>query len=189
MHENLKLTINKLVTLTESDCNSLLSSFEYSILNKNDDLDDRINNVDSFVFVEEGLLQQSVFAENGTEFIFCFHETNDFFKRVVPKNNKEFQNKKVRSVGTTVIYSISRSKLEQLSKKINGLLGLLLKIAQKTALLMESRINNLMAASAEIRYVQFQSNYPNLIDKISKQQMASFLGISPQHYSRLIRAR
>ena len=189
MHENLRLTINKLVTITESEYIHLLSSFEYSILKKNDDLDDSINNVDSFVFVEEGLLQQSVFDENGAEFIFCFYETNEFFKRVVPKNSKEFQNKIVRSVGTTAIYTISRSKLEQLSKKINGLLGLLLKIAQNAALLMEIRINNLMAASADIRYLQFQSNYPNLIDKISKQQMASFLGISPQHYSRLIKAK
>jgi hypothetical protein len=76
-----------------------------------------------------------------------------------------------------------------LSKRIKGLLGLLLKIAQNAALLMEMRINNLMAVSADSRYALFQLHYPNLMDKINKQQMASFLGISPQHFSRLIKTR
>jgi hypothetical protein len=189
MHEKLKLAINGLVTITESECDQLLSFFEYIILKKNEDLDERIKNVDSFVFVEEGLLQQSIFDENGTEFICCFHQTNDFFTRVVSKNSRQFQNKKIRSVGTTSIYTISKIKLEQLSKKIKGLHELLLKTAQNSALLMEIRVNNLMAESADSRYILIQSNYPDLIDKINKQQMASFLGISPQHFSRLIKAR
>ena len=189
MQEKLKLAINSLVTISESECNHLLASFEYIILKKNDDLGDSIKNVDSFVFVDDGLLQQSVFAENGTEFICWFHETNDFFTRVAPKNCRQYQNKKIRSIGTTTIYTISKIKLEQLSKRIKGLLGLLLKIAQNAALLMEMRINNLMAVSADSRYALFQLHYPNLMDKINKQQMASFLGISPQHFSRLIKTR
>jgi hypothetical protein len=44
---------------------------------------------------------------------------------------------------------------------------------------MQKRINLLLAAQAETRYLDFIKMYPNLVHRIPQTMIASYLGITP----------
>jgi CRP-like cAMP-binding protein len=50
---------------------------------------------------------------------------------------------------------------------------------------MHQRINESLSASAEERYLAFLRRYPQLVRQIPQNQIASYLGITPQSLSRI----
>jgi CRP-like cAMP-binding protein len=50
---------------------------------------------------------------------------------------------------------------------------------------LQRRINLLIGASAEQRYLNFISIYPNLLLRVSQHMIASYLGITPESLSRV----
>lgn len=47
------------------------------------------------------------------------------------------------------------------------------------------RINDALSASAEERYLAFIATYPNLVEQVPQNQIASYIGITPQSLSRI----
>lgn len=47
------------------------------------------------------------------------------------------------------------------------------------------RIADLIGTSAENRYLTFLNNYPEIVQRVSQNQIASYLGIAPQSLSRI----
>lgn len=52
---------------------------------------------------------------------------------------------------------------------------------------LQNRINRLIGASAEERYLYFLKRYPDLISRIPLWMIASFLGVTPESLSRIRR--
>ena len=50
---------------------------------------------------------------------------------------------------------------------------------------MQKRINLLLGASAEDRYLEFIKLYPNIIQRVPQWMIASYLGITPESLSRV----
>jgi CRP-like cAMP-binding protein len=50
---------------------------------------------------------------------------------------------------------------------------------------LQKRINLLLSASAEDRYLQFVKMYPDIMLRVPQTMVASFLGITPESLSRV----
>ncbi|MFI5251224.1 MAG: Crp/Fnr family transcriptional regulator [Bacteroidota bacterium] len=50
---------------------------------------------------------------------------------------------------------------------------------------MRKRINESLSASAEERYLGFIKTYPSLVEQVPQNQIASYLGVTPQSLSRI----
>lgn len=187
MKHILRQAITSLIDINEQDCNLLISLFEFNILDKDDKINEIINSKDSIVFIETGILKKAVLNKKGDESISCFFEANQFFTFSVKKLNGEICNGNIQSIGKSKIYSISKKNLEKLSKKIKGVFEFIRKISENFAAQLENRIYDLMKPTADSKYLKFKLMYPELFLSISKQHLASYLGISPQHFSRLIK--
>jgi CRP-like cAMP-binding protein len=48
-----------------------------------------------------------------------------------------------------------------------------------------NRINEALSSSAEERYIKFTKTYPKLLELVPQNQIASYLGITPQSLSRI----
>lgn len=59
--------------------------------------------------------------------------------------------------------------------------------AENLAIIMEKRISLFLNNSADEQYQFLLKNNPILIQKVPLQYLASYLGMSPQHLSRLRR--
>jgi CRP-like cAMP-binding protein len=50
---------------------------------------------------------------------------------------------------------------------------------------MQKRINLLLGATAEVRYLSFIEMYPDLLLRVPQWMIASYLGITPESLSRV----
>ena len=50
---------------------------------------------------------------------------------------------------------------------------------------MQKRINQLLGATAEKRYLEFVKTYPSLYQRVPQWMIASYLGITPEGLSRV----
>jgi len=81
---------------------------------------------------------------------------------------------------------ISKSNIEQLRQTPMG--SLLFSIGEQQSLIdRENKQIELMTLTAEERYVELLKNKPELIQRISQKDIASYLGISTQSLSRIRR--
>jgi CRP/FNR family transcriptional regulator, cyclic AMP receptor protein len=56
---------------------------------------------------------------------------------------------------------------------------------QRAYSVLESRFYATVAHSAEERYLDFLKRYPNIPQRVSQVQIASYLGITPESLSRI----
>lgn len=76
----------------------------------------------------------------------------------------------------------AREKLLQAVPKIERFFRLLM---ESNYIATHKRINDTLSASAEERYLSFIGTYPYLFEQIPQNQVASYLGITPQSLSRI----
>jgi CRP-like cAMP-binding protein len=186
MEKNLKLAITSLIDINEQDCNLLISLFESDFCNNNDNLFDTINN-DCIVYIDSGLFRKIALNKKGEESISCFFEANQFFSFSTKDSEMSFSEVNIQSVGKSKMYYISKKTLEKLSIDIKEIFEFLRKISENFAVLMEKRVCNFMKLTADSKYLQFKEMYPEMFSTVNKSHVASYLGISPQHFSRLIK--
>lgn len=76
----------------------------------------------------------------------------------------------------------ARDKLLEIVPKMERFFRLLL---ESNYLATHRRIHYSLAASAEERYLAFLKTYPALVEQVPQQDIASYLGITPQSLSRI----
>jgi CRISPR/Cas system-associated protein Csx1 len=80
---------------------------------------------------------------------------------------------------------ISKKDLEELSVRVPKIQIFRRVIAENLFIIMEKRIAMLQSQSAYERYERILKDNPDIILSVPLQYTASFLGITPQHLSRL----
>ncbi len=140
-----------------------------------------------FFFVEKGLLRFYSLDKDGKEHIVQFAPENWF---VGDRNGAycgtptEFWIDVLEDSTVIVLDKYFIEKIESISpsfRKANE--GLL----QNHIRLLQQRINMLLSATAEQRYLSFIQLYPNLTLRVPQWMIASYLGITPESLSRVRR--
>jgi len=140
-----------------------------------------------FFYVEKGLLRLYSIDRGGREHIlqfapekwliidrasFYFNEPSEFYidaieESIITVLDEEFIN--------------SASEISPQFRKHNE------RILQNHIRHLQIRIERLIGASAEERYLNFLERYPNLISRVPQWMIASYLGITPESLSRIRR--
>jgi len=138
-------------------------------------------------FVESGLLRQFSIDEKGKEHIIQFAPENwwmsdrgsVFFNQPSVYFIQALENSKVFLLEETVIL--------QLAKSNPSFLGFNHKLLHNHIRSLQKRITQLQSASAQERYLDFITVYPDLVLRVPQIFIASYLGITPESLSRVRR--
>jgi len=140
-----------------------------------------------FFYVEKGLLRFYSVDEKGNEHILefapekwfvsdrasaYFNEPSEYIIDAVEESRVIILNKEFISLA---------SEISPRFRKYNE------QILQNHIRHLQHRINLLIGASAEVRYLKFLEKYPDLISRVPQWMIASFLGITPESLSRIRR--
>ncbi len=85
----------------------------------------------------------------------------------------------------TEIFEINFQKFEELSKRNAALLKLRIVTNQKILYRLYERLESFIINTPEERFIQLQSTYHDLCERIPDKHLASFLGITPVSLSRI----
>lgn len=136
-------------------------------------------------FVENGLLRSYTVDDTGKEHIIQFGSEN----WIVSDRSSAFFNEPsdlfIDAVEDTKVVLISSDFINEASEISSSFRNYNQIALQNHIRHQQKRINLLLSASAELRYMNFIKLYPDLTLRVPQWMIASYLGITPESLSRV----
>lgn len=136
-------------------------------------------------FVTKGLLRSFYYSSSGEEITYCFTFKNSFVTAYSSFISQTHTQENIEALTDVEILLISKKHIEQLELSNTNWLRVFKKIAEKEYIKMENRIFLLQKESAEIRYNNLLLNHPEYLKHIPLRYLASYLGVTQRHLSRI----
>jgi CRP-like cAMP-binding protein len=136
-------------------------------------------------FVEKGLLRQFSLDENGKEHIIYFASESWF---VTDRESTYFNLPSkyyIQALEDSQVVLIDEEFTTLLSQKFPSYIDFNNKLLHNHIRHLQSRVTQLLSATAEQRYMNFIALYPDLTFRIPQWMIASYLGITPESLSRV----
>lgn len=137
------------------------------------------------IFVERGLLRSYTIDEAGKEHIIQFAPENWFIGDRGSYYFNEPSTMTIQAVEPTDVAMFDQNFLDQAMCTSQSYNSFNERLLQNHIRQLQNRINLLLSASAEKRYLNFIDTYFDLTLRIPQWMIASYLGITPESLSRV----
>jgi CRP-like cAMP-binding protein len=136
-------------------------------------------------FIEKGLLRQYSIDIKGKEHILSFAPES----WIVTDRESVYFNQPsayfIQALENSQIILLDENFFLLLSKKIPKFNDFNNRLLHNHIRHLKKRINLLLSAAAEDRYLEFMKMYPNIVNRVPQTMIASYLGITPESLSRV----
>lgn len=163
----------------------LFSSCQIKQVNKGDYLLQPGETCTHSFFVKKGLLRQFSLDAKGKEHVLQFAPENWFMSDRDSMFFHEPAAYYIQALENTSVYLIDEPFLTNLAHKDPQFLDFNLNLLHKHIRQLHKRVQLLLSATAEERYLDFVHMYPDLMLRVPQIQIASYLGITPESLSRV----
>lgn len=136
-------------------------------------------------FIEKGLLRQYSIDDKGKEHILNFAPEgwfiNDRESMYFDQPSRFF----IEALEDTEVFLLSEDIACRLDENIPGYSRFNTNLLHNHIRSLQYRIDQLLSATAEERYLSFITMYPNILLRVPQWMVASYLGITPESLSRV----
>jgi len=136
-------------------------------------------------FVAKGLLRAYTIDEQGKEHILQFAPENWLISDRSSVLFDEVSEQFIDAVEDSEVILIETGFFEKLSEISAGFQRFNMYALNNHIRHLHKRINLLISASAEVRYMDFIKLYPDILLRVPQWMIASYLGITPESLSRV----
>lgn len=136
-------------------------------------------------FVEAGLLRGFSIDETGKEHLIQFAPENWF---ISDRSSMYFNTPSdlyIEAIEETRVVFLDPGFTERAAQYSTAFQQFNEKLLQNHILHLQKRVNLLLGATAEMRYLDFVNLYPDLLHRVPQWMIASYLGITPESLSRV----
>ena len=178
-------SINQIITFTTEEKYAIEQAYGTIEILKGDIWVQPGEICDQAGFVVTGKLRNFYIDQSGGEVTCYFVTAENFISSFTSFLTNTPANENISALEDTVLRVISKKDLEELSVRVQKIQIFRRVIAENLFITMEKRIAMLQSQSAYERYERMLKDNPDIILRVPLQYTASFLGITPQHLSRL----
>jgi CRP-like cAMP-binding protein len=186
MHmEQIRKVMKQMISVSEEELNDFLSR-TISRTFKRQETVSRPNVVpDEVFFIQKGLIRVLITDKEGVEHTIHFALENQFIADYSNFIQRQPSFYSLQALEETQVVVLPRSAIEwgYQHLKEGQKMGRL--IAEFYFIYQDDRIKNLYARSPKERYDSISDVFPNIHNRVPQHMIASYLGISPVHLSRL----
>ncbi|WP_200977952.1 Crp/Fnr family transcriptional regulator [Echinicola sp. 20G] len=185
MKEALEQVLISYGELSKDNINRGLDFFTPKFYKKGDFLIKAGKNCDWIAFVCSGIVRNYCISSKDEEVTYCITFPNKFITAYSSfiSDQQTFEN--IHAMTDTEVLIIEKRKFRELINTSNQWLKFSNYFTEQTYILMESRLLALQIESAEKRYTDLVSNNPEFVQQVPLKYIASYLGITQRHLSRL----
>lgn len=136
-------------------------------------------------FINEGLLRYYSIDEKGKEHILQFGPENWM---ISDRDSAVFNDASsffIDAIENTEVLIVPNNFYTDIQRILPHILELNVLMLHNSIRFMQKRINMLLSATAEERYLDFIKLYPNLTLRVPQWMIASYLGVTPESLSRV----
>lgn len=141
-----------------------------------------------FVYVRTGLLRSFYVKDNGEEVTYCLTFPGQPMTALSSLITQQPTQENIQALAPTEVEVLRRDDLEELYADSLGWTRVGKFLMEQQYVELENRIFSLQQLSAGQRYQQLLEQHPAYVRHVPLQHLASLLGITPRHLSRLRRA-
>jgi len=154
-------------------------------LKKNDFFIKQDEVCDNLSFVKSGIFRSFYYSNSDEQITYCFTFQNSLLMAYSSFISEKKSKENIQVICDAEIISIPKKELENLAKSNTKWLEFLKIIAEKEYVDLESWIFNHQKDKAQQRYLDLITKQPKYIQEIPLQHIASNLGITQRHLSRI----
>lgn len=136
-------------------------------------------------YIIKGCVKKYYIDQHGDEVILQFAVEDWWISDMGSFSEQKPSNLFIETMEDTEVLLIDYESKQQLFEQIPKLERVFRIMLQRTYSVLESRFYATVAHSAEERYVEFLKKYPTIPQRVPQQQIASYLGITPESLSRI----
>lgn len=174
--------------LTEEEISLAVNAGSYRTLKKNDYFVREGQICRQVGFVRSGIFRSFYHNSQGEEITYCFTFEGSFATAYASFITQQQTVENICAVTDVELFVLPRAAIEQFEKNSSNWLRLTKTIAEQEFLKLEQRVFTLLRESAENRYAELMNKHPDYLTLIPLNQLASYLGITQRHLSRIRRA-
>lgn len=174
--------------LTELEIELAVNAGSYRTLKKNEYFIREGQVCRQVGFVRSGIFRSFYHNPQGEEITYCFTFEGSFATAYSSFITQQETVENICAITDAELFVIPKSAIEQFEKNSVNWLRLTKMIAEQEFLKMEQRVFTLLKESAENRYAELMEKHPDYLMLIPLNQLASYLGITQRHLSRIRRA-
>lgn len=183
---NLKQTMNSYFLLSESTWNELKKICTIKEIKKGDYAYDLYDNVNAISYVYQGLFRTFNINENGDEYTKNFFWENRIYGPIVALLTNTTANSCVQALEDSIVVDIQHDKYRELLYKFEDLkMYHILYLEKHWIMQKDDNTYSLVLEDASKRYERFLKEFGHILSRLSQYHIASYLGISPTHLSRI----
>lgn len=141
----------------------------------------------SFFYVQEGLIKAFYETRDGKLFTKTFVKEGGFIASMRALVHGEPSSFSAVCLENSKILEVPRAALMEAIETDPHFAGLLNSIFLKVASTKEQREYELLCLSAEERYMLFREREPGLLERLSQEDIARYLGVTPVSLCRILK--
>lgn len=138
-------------------------------------------------FIEQGMFQY-YFPADGEERTTYVTAENTFLASVASFLNATPSNESIRALTPARVWRISKTELRKLLEDLPSFKDYYIGLLEWQIGCIDKSRHELLVLTSEQRYQRLVDNEPELLQRIPLQYLASILGVTPRHLSRIRKA-
>ncbi|MDN3692739.1 Crp/Fnr family transcriptional regulator [Chryseobacterium tructae] len=135
-------------------------------------------------FVASGAVKAYAIDKEGKENITCFKFENEFVTSFQEFVVKEKSRRSIRAIEDSIIYRISYLDYQYLLNQVTAWNGVIKSVMEQEYIQKERYLLNYNNKSVVDKYLHVLSNEPMLIQRVTTQDLASYLGVTQRSLTR-----
>lgn len=186
--EQIKQVMQQMIDVSESELNDFLSGAITKTFKRQETIS-RPNAIPNEIFfINKGIIRVSITDNEGTEHTIHFALENQFIADYSHFIQKQPSIYSLQTLEETQVVILPRSTIEWGYKNLTEGQKMGRLIAEYYFIYQDDRIKNLYIRTPKERYDNITDVFPNIHNRVPQHMIASYLGITPIHLSRLKKA-
>ncbi len=179
--------VKKLVAISEEHLHQFVNYFEMVSIKKKDFLLKQGDICNFEGFITKGCFRLFTIDEKGNEHTLYFGIKNWWVTDLNSFLNKTPATFTIQALEDSEVLLINRENKNKSFEEIPAIEKMFRVMTQKSHVALEQRMIRNISTTADQRYVEFISKYPQIAERLTNIQIASYLGISHEFLSKIRR--
>ncbi len=188
MKNNFELIIknvSKQIELNDNELKLFCSKFQIENLKAKQILVDIGEICTRTYFVNSGCLRSFALDSNGVEHTISFAPTDWWIAEMYSYISGQPATMKIEAVEASEVLFIEKNDYENLFHEIPKLERVFRMLLERSIVAHQKRLIDNLSKSAEDRYINFTKKFPSLVNTVSQKQIASYIGVTPEFFSKM----
>ncbi|NML70598.1 Crp/Fnr family transcriptional regulator [Chryseobacterium sp. RP-3-3] len=170
---------------SDNEIKDFLQLFEVRKVHKNDFFLHEGDRCREIAFIVSGIFRSYYISDEGKDMTYCFRFPNQLMASYSSFISDSPSRENMQAITDAHLMVLKKEVIDHIAKDDLNWTRFLKMIAEQEYLELEKRFFQLQRDSAGQRYEYLLGNQPDYIQKIPLQYLASYLGITQRHLSRI----